>query len=83
VSGQDHVECSEKVLHQRTGSPGQWSQPQAAEVQRVFGHCLRLKAIFGWSCVELRVEHSDPCVSLSTWDILRIFCPLESDENEV
>ena len=33
--------------------------------------------------MELRVEPSDPCVSLSTWDILRIFSPLESDENEV
>ena len=44
-----------------TGCPGQWSQPQAARVQGVFGQCSQAFGLnFGWSCVEPGAGLGDP-----------------------
>ena len=54
-----------------TGSPGQWSLPQAAGVQEASGQCSQTYGlIFVWSCVELGVGHNGPCGCLLTRGIL-------------
>lgn len=54
-----------------TGSPGQWSHPQAAGDQEAFVQCSQTKSLdFGWFCREAGAELSDPEAFISSQDIL-------------
>lgn len=55
----------------RTGSPVQWSQPQAAGVQETSAQCSQREGLdFGWSSAGPGIGLSDTYESLPTRDIL-------------
>jgi len=60
-------------------SPGQWSQPQATEVQGEFEQCSHTWDLnFRWSCAEPGLGHSGLCGSPLTQDVqLLLFTSLK------